>query len=67
MHGIELSPYMTERLRAQHGLGSAVTIGDLAAPTWRGDSPLASRVRDKITNLTTQDEQFNSAVPSLPI
>ena len=58
VHGIELSPAMAARLRAQPG-GDAIsiTIGDFATTTVSGPFRLAYLVRNTITNLTSQDEQ----------
>ncbi len=58
VHGIELSPAMVARLRAQQG-GSdvGVTIGDFATAEVDGTFTLAYLVRNTITNLTSQDEQ----------
>lgn len=58
VHGIELSPAMVTRLRAQPG-GSAVgvTVGDFATAQVAERFTLAYLLRNTITNLTTQDEQ----------
>src|SRR4051794_32462494 len=58
VRGIEASPAMVARLRAQRGGADiGVTIGDFAAVTVRGPFTLAYLVRNTITNLTTQAEQ----------
>ncbi len=58
VHGIELSPAMVARLRAQPGADRIeVTIGDFATARAGGTFDLAYLVRNTITNLTTQDEQ----------
>lgn len=58
VHGIELSPAMVARLRAQpDGDRVQVTTGDFATTSVCGTFPLAYLVRNTITNLTTQDEQ----------
>lgn len=58
IHGIELSPAMVARLRAQPGADEiGITIGDFAATTVSGTFRLAYLVRNTITNLTSQDEQ----------
>ena len=58
VHGIELSPAMATRLRAQPGADEiGITIGDFATTTVSGTFRLAYLVRNTITNLTSQDEQ----------
>lgn len=58
VHGIELSPAMVARLRAQPGADAVgVTVGDFASTTVEGTFRLAYLVRNTITNLTTQEEQ----------
>ncbi|HEX5120747.1 MAG TPA: class I SAM-dependent methyltransferase [Pseudonocardiaceae bacterium] len=58
VHGIELSPAMAARLRAQpNGDAVEVTIGDFATTAVDGTFGLAYLVRNTITNLTTPDEQ----------
>jgi SAM-dependent methyltransferase len=60
VHGIELSPAMIERLRAESGADSVgVTIGDFATTRVDGTFTLAYLVRNTITNLTSQDEQVD--------
>jgi Methyltransferase domain len=60
VHGIELSPAMVERLRAEPG-GSAVrvTIGDFASVTAGEEFRLVYLVRNTITNVTTQAGQVD--------
>jgi SAM-dependent methyltransferase len=56
--GIELSPAMVERLRAQpDGTDIDVTIGDFTTATVDGSFTLAYLVRNTIMNLTSQDAQ----------
>ena len=58
VHGIDLSPTMVARLRAQPGTDEVpVAIGDFAATRVEGNYTLAYLVRNTITNLTTQDSQ----------
>jgi SAM-dependent methyltransferase len=58
VHGIELSPAMAARLRAEpEAAGIGVTIGDFATATANGTFGLAYLVRNTIMNLTTQDAQ----------
>jgi SAM-dependent methyltransferase len=58
VHGIELSPAMAARLRAEPGAaGIGVTIGDFATVQVSGTFGLAYLVRNTIMNLTTQDAQ----------
>lgn len=58
VHGIELSPAMVARLRAQPGSDAiGITIGDFATTKVNGMFHLAYLVRNTITNLTSQDEQ----------
>jgi len=56
--GIELSPYMLERLRAKPGAaGIAVVEGDMTTARAQGEFSLVYLVYNTITNLTSQDEQ----------
>jgi SAM-dependent methyltransferase len=58
VRGIELSPAMVARLRAQPGADRVkVTVGDFATTQVGGTFDVAYLVRNTITNLTTQDEQ----------
>ena len=58
VRGIELSPAMVARLRAQPGADRIkVTVGDFATTQAGGTFDVAYLVRNTITNLTTQDEQ----------
>jgi SAM-dependent methyltransferase len=58
VRGIDLSPYMLERLRAKPGSdGIDVVEGDFATTRLPGSFTLAYLVFNTITNLTTQDEQ----------
>ena len=58
VHGVELSPAMVARLRAQPGADAVgITIGDFATTAVDGTFRLAYLVRNTITNLTSQDEQ----------
>jgi len=61
VRGIELSPAMAARLRAQPG-GSAVdvTVGDFARMKVGTDFGLVYLLRNTITNLTTQDAQTDA-------
>jgi len=61
VHGVELSPAMIRRLRAQPG-GSAiaVTLGDLATVTIGRQFRLVYLLRNTITNLTTQAAQVEA-------
>jgi hypothetical protein len=61
VHGIDLSPAMVTRLRAQPG-GSAVhvTIGDFATVTVGEQFRLVYLLRNTITNLTTQAAQVDA-------
>jgi SAM-dependent methyltransferase len=61
VHGIELSPAMVARLRAQPG-GSAVqvTVGDFATATVGEEFRLVYLLRNTITNLTTQAAQVDT-------
>ncbi len=61
VHGIELSPAMAARLRAQPG-GSAVvvTVGDFATARVGTDFGLVYLLRNTITNLTTQTAQVDA-------
>lgn len=62
VHGIELSPAMVARLRADPGgAGIDVTLGDFATATAAGGPyALVYLLRNTITNLTTQDEQVRA-------
>jgi SAM-dependent methyltransferase len=61
VHGIELSPAMAERLRAQPDAASVgVTVGDFATATVDGPFALVYLLRNTITNLTTADEQVEA-------
>jgi SAM-dependent methyltransferase len=56
--GIELSPYMLERLRAKPGAdGIQVVEGDMAADRVDGEFSLVYLVFNTITNLRSQEEQ----------
>jgi SAM-dependent methyltransferase len=56
--GIELSPYMAERLRAKSGADSvAVTVGDMATTRVPGAFSLVYLVWNALMNVTTQEEQ----------
>jgi SAM-dependent methyltransferase len=56
--GIELSPYMAERLRAKPDAdGVDVTVGDMTTTRVPGTFTLAYLVWNAIMNVTTQDEQ----------
>ena len=58
VRGIELSPAMVARLRAQEGgAGIDVTVGDFATATAGAPVALVYLLRNTITNLTSQDEQ----------
>jgi SAM-dependent methyltransferase len=58
VHGIEISPWMVDQLRAKPGAETiGVTIGDFATAEVAGSFQLAYLVYNTITNLTTQDEQ----------
>jgi SAM-dependent methyltransferase len=58
VHGIELSPAMAARLRANpDAAGIDVIVGDLATASVGGRFTLVYLVRNTITNLTTRDEQ----------
>lgn len=58
VHGIELSPAMVARLRAQQGASEIdVTLGDFATAKADETFTLAYLVRNTIMNLTTQDKQ----------
>jgi SAM-dependent methyltransferase len=61
VHGIELSPAMLARLRAQpDGARIDVTLGDFATTAVGHAFALVYLLRNTITNLTTQDEQVNA-------
>jgi SAM-dependent methyltransferase len=56
--GIDLSPYMLERLRAKPGASGIEAVeGDFATTRLPGSFAMAYLVFNTITNLTTQDEQ----------
>jgi SAM-dependent methyltransferase len=58
VHGIELSPAMAARLRAQPGAdGIGLTIGDFTTATVTETFELAYLVRNTIMNVITQDGQ----------
>lgn len=58
VHGIDLSPAMVAKLRANPGADDiGVTIGDFSTTTVDGTFRLAYLVYNTIENLTTQDEQ----------
>lgn len=58
--GIDISPYMVERLQAKPGSEDiAVTIGDFAITRVDGTFRLVYLVFNTITNLTSQDEQVD--------
>jgi len=58
VHGIDLSPAMTARLRAKPGADDiGVTIGDFATARVGGTFRLAYLVFNTIMSLTTQDQQ----------
>jgi SAM-dependent methyltransferase len=58
--GIELSPAMVERLRAQPGANAIEVVrGDFSTATVAGSFTVAYLVRNTIMNLTTQDEQVD--------
>ncbi|TDD64721.1 class I SAM-dependent methyltransferase [Jiangella aurantiaca] len=69
VHGVELSPAMVARLRAQPGADAVgVTVGDFARTIVGGTFTLIYLLRNTITNLTTQDEQvecFRTAAAQL--
>jgi SAM-dependent methyltransferase len=59
VHGIELSPAMTGRLRAQpRGSDVGVTVGDMTSAAVGTAFTIVYLLRNTITNLTTQDEQI---------
>lgn len=59
VHGIELSPYMVEQLRAKPGAAAVpVTIGDMTSSRVPGSFSLVYLVANTIMNVTTQDEQL---------
>lgn len=59
VHGIELSPYMAERLRAKSGADTVpVTIGDMTSTRVDVRCTLVYLVANTIMNVTTQDEQL---------
>jgi hypothetical protein len=58
VHGIELSPSMVERLRAEPGAEDiGITVGDMATTRVDGVFSIAYLLRNTIMNLTTQAEQ----------
>ena len=58
VHGIDLSPFMVEQLRAKPGAADiGVTIGDITTTKVDGPFMLVYLVFNTIMNLTTQDEQ----------
>jgi SAM-dependent methyltransferase len=58
VHGIELSPYMTEQMRRKPGADAVpVTTGDMINTTVHGPFSLVYLVANTIMNVTTQDEQ----------
>jgi SAM-dependent methyltransferase len=60
VHGIELSPAMAARLRAQpEAADIGVTIGDFAEAQVTGAFSLVYLVRNTIMNLTSQDAQVD--------
>jgi SAM-dependent methyltransferase len=60
VHGIDLSPAMVARFRAQPGADAVeVTVGDFAHTRLDRTFRLAYLPRNTITNLTTQDEQVD--------
>jgi SAM-dependent methyltransferase len=69
VQGVELSPAMVARLRAQPGAdGIGVTVGDFARLTAERTFAVVYLLRNTITNLTTQDEQvecFRTAAAQL--
>jgi SAM-dependent methyltransferase len=61
VHGIELSPAMAARLRANpDSTGVDVTLGDFATTTVDASFDTVYLLRNTITNLTTQDEQVDA-------
>jgi hypothetical protein len=59
VQGIELSPYMAQRLRAKPGADAVpVTIGDMTNTRVPGSFRLVYLVANTIMNVTTQDEQL---------
>ena len=69
VHGIELSPYMVEQLRAKPGADAVtVTIGDMTTTRLSDRFELVYVVANSIMNVTTQEEQiavFSSAAAHL--
>ncbi len=69
VQGIDLSPDMIARLRAQPGTADiGVTIGDFATTSVEGAFQLVYLLRNTIMNLTTQDQQtacFHNAAAHL--
>jgi SAM-dependent methyltransferase len=60
VHGIELSPAMAARLRANpDSSGVDVTLGDFATTTVDASFDTVYLLRNTITNLTTQDDQVD--------
>lgn len=61
VHGIELSPAMAARLRANpDSTGVDVTLGDFATTTVDASFDTVYLLRNTITNLTTQGEQIQT-------
>ena len=59
VHGIELSPYMAERMLAKPGADAVpVTIGDMTSTRVPGAFQLVYLVANTIMNVTTQDDQL---------
>jgi SAM-dependent methyltransferase len=57
--GIELSPHMTEQLRAKPRADTvAVTVGDMTTTRVAGSFKLVYLVANALMNVTTQDEQL---------
>ncbi len=58
VHGIDISPFMVERMRAKPGAEDVeVAIGDIASTRVDGTFSLVYLVYNTITNLASQDEQ----------
>jgi SAM-dependent methyltransferase len=59
VHGVELSPYMVERLQAKPGAnGVQVAIGDMTTTRVPGTFRLVYLVANTVMNVTTQQEQL---------
>ncbi len=59
MTGIELSPHMTEQLRAKPRADTvAVTVGDMTTTRVAGSFKLVYLVANALMNVITQDEQL---------